>query len=875
MASAPPSDKRLRDDVRLLGELLGETLRRQEGDALFRMVEDVRALAKSGRAGNTADFDRLGEILQARPTAESLPIARAFAHFLNLANIAEQHHRVRRRRDYQRDPNASPQPGSCDETFGRLIAGGVTPEQLYEAVAKLRIELVITAHPTEVVRRTLLQKYKRIADLLARRDHSDLTENEEQDIIDDLRREITAAWETDEVRHERPTPLDEVKGGLFIFEQSLWESLPRYLRAVDEALQKHTGRSLPIDATPVRFGSWIGGDRDGNPNVTPDVTGNATLLSRWVAADLFLAEIDELRSELSMSSGSPELMKLAGEEREPYRIVLKGLRDRIGQTRFRIEEALRVEGGWRSVPTPELLEPLMICYRSLHETGNGIIADGRLLDLIRRVHTFGASLVRLDIRQDAARHTALLSAITRTLGEGDYAEWDEKRRQEFLLRELTSRRPLMPQGITLTDEEKDVFETFKAIASIAPSSLGAYIITMASQPSDILAVALLQKEAAIARALRIVPLFETIADLRGAGETMRELLAIDWYRQAGGGRQEVMVGYSDSSKDAGRFAAAWELYQAQEKIVESVRASGVELTLFHGRGGSVGRGGGPTYLAISSQPPGTVDGRLRVTVQGEMIQAEFGMTGIALRTLEVYTTATVDATLAPPPPPKPAWRTAIQTMADAAASAYRSVVYETPEFLEYFRTATPEEELGELNIGSRPARRGAKKGVGSLRAIPWQFAWTQNRLLLPSWLGTGDAISAVDDATVQEMLAEWKFFRSTIELTEMVLAKAEPQIAAYYDRVLVPESLRNVGEDLRARLGRTIDLVRRVTGHERLLETNRVLRRSIDVRNPYVDPINLVQAEILRRYRAKPDPALRDAFVMTVNGIAAGMRNTG
>jgi phosphoenolpyruvate carboxylase len=869
------SDQRLRDDVRLLGELLGETLRLQEGDALFRMVEEVRALAKSGRAGNSADFDRLGTLLQSRPTSESLPIARAFAHFLNLANIAEQHHRVRRRRDYQRDPDAGPQPGSCDETFGRLIAAGVPHERLFETVAKLQIELVITAHPTEVVRRTLLQKYKRIADLLADRDHSDLTSDEEQDILDDLRREITAAWETDEVRHERPTPLDEVKGGLFIFEQSLWEALPKYLRAVDEALVKHTGRSLPIESTPVRFGSWIGGDRDGNPNVTPGVTGNATLLSRWVAADLYVTEIDALRSELSMSTGSPELMKLAGDEREPYRIVLKGLRDRLAQARFRIEEALLVEGGWRNVPSPEILEPLMVCYRSLHETGNGLIAEGRLLDLIRRVHTFGASLVRLDVRQDAARHTALLAAITRALGEGDYAEWDEKRRQAFLLRELSTRRPLMPQGLMLGDEERDVFETFRAIAAIAPSSLGAYVITMASQPSDILAVALLQKEASVARPLRIVPLFETIADLRGAGGTMRDLLAIDWYRNAIGGRQEVMVGYSDSSKDAGRFAAAWELFQAQERVVESVRAAGVELTLFHGRGGSVGRGGGPTYLAISSQPPGTVDGRLRVTVQGEMIQAEFGMIGIALRTLEVYTTATVDATLTPPSPPKPEWRQAIQAMADAASKSYRSVVYETPEFLDYFRTATPEVELSELNIGSRPARRGAKKGVDSLRAIPWQFAWTQNRLLLPSWLGTGDAISAADGATLQEMLAEWKFFRSTIELTEMVLAKAEPRIAEYYDRVLVPEALRGVGEDLRARLTRTSDLVLHTTGHERLLETNRVLRRSIDVRNPYVDPINLVQAEILRRYRAQPDETLRDAFVITVNGIAAGMRNTG
>jgi phosphoenolpyruvate carboxylase len=355
---------------------------------------------------------------------------------------------------------------------------------------------------------------------------------------------------------------------------------------------------------------------------------------------------------------------------------------------------------------------------------------------------------------------------------------------------------------------------------------------------------------------------------------LRELFANAEYRQRMAGRQEVMIGYSDSSKDAGRFAAAWELYKAQEQIVAVCREAGVELTLFHGRGGSVGRGGGPTYLAIQSQPPGSVDGRLRVTVQGEMIQAEFGLIGIALRTLEVYTTATLDATLTPAESPKPEWRDAIQTMADASAHAYRRVVYETPEFLDYFRAATPEVELGQINIGSRPARRGAQKGVESLRAIPWQFAWTQNRLLLPSWLGVDDAIEAGPRKIISAMMREWTFFRSTIDLIEMVLAKVEPSIAAYYDTLLVPDPLRSVGDALRARLSATMELVKGITGHKRLLESNPVLRRSIDVRNPYVDPINLVQAEILRRLRAG-DETLKDAFVVTVNGIAAGMRNTG
>ncbi|HUP45764.1 MAG TPA: phosphoenolpyruvate carboxylase [Thermoanaerobaculia bacterium] len=880
-SSSSASDRRLRDDVRLLGELLGETLRSQEGNDLFDLVEQVRALAKSGRAGKKEDFERLAELLASRPTTESLPVARAFAHFLNLANIAEQHHRVRRRRDYEMEEGAAPQPGSCDEVFARMIAKGVSPDQLYETVTSMQIELVITAHPTEVVRRTFLQKYKRIADLLARGDHVDLTVRERREVVDDLRREITAAWETDEVRHDRPTPLDEVKGGLFIFEQTLWEALPQYLRAVDESLRAHTGRPLPPDCTPLRFGSWIGGDRDGNPNVTPDVTGQAGLLSRWMAADLFHEEIDALRSELSMREGSAELQRRSGGAREPYRAVLKDVRDRLAETRTSIETALVDDGGWRGWRSPfatsaDLLEPLLACHRSLHETGNGLIADGRLVDVIRRAYTFGLVLVRLDIRQDAARHTSLLGAITRLLSAGDYGEWDEKRRQQFLLRELASPRPLIPPDARFDEEDQDVIDTFRAIAAIPAESLGAYVITMASRPSDVLAVALLQREAGVARPLRIVPLFETITDLRSAADSMRGLLSIDWYRSSIDGRQEVMVGYSDSAKDAGRLAAAWELYKAQEEIVDAVRGAGVELTLFHGRGGSVGRGGGPTYLAIRSQPPGTVDGRLRVTVQGEMIQAEFGLAGIALRTLEIYTTATVDATLAPADPPKQEWREAIDAMALAAARAYRSIVYETPEFLDYFRTATPEVELGELNIGSRPARRGGgKRGVESLRAIPWQFAWTQNRLLLPSWLGTSDALGAVDEGIVAEMMSEWPFFRSLIELTEMVLAKAEPPIAEHYERALAPPALRPIGQHLRERLARTTALIRRVTGHERLLETNSVLRRSIDVRNPYVDPINLIQVEILRRYRAHPDPTLRDAFVVTVNGIAAGMRNTG
>jgi phosphoenolpyruvate carboxylase len=427
---------------------------------------------------------------------------------------------------------------------------------------------------------------------------------------------------------------------------------------------------------------------------------------------------------------------------------------------------------------------------------------------------------------------------------------------------------------------RDVLETFIMAGLIHPESLGAYVITMTSAPSDVLAVEFLQAVAGTPRPQRVVPLFETAEDLREAGNVMSDLLAIPWYRERVSGRQEVMIGYSDSAKDAGRLGAAWMLYRAQEEIVQACEARGVRLTLFHGRGGSIGRGGGPMSLAIQSQPPGSVRGALRVTEQGEMIQAKFGLGDIALRTLEVVTTATLEATVAPQPPPREEWRTTMDHLAKRAREVYRSIVYDDPRFVPYFRSATPEPELASINIGSRPPRRSAgTTGVETLRAIPWQFAWTQTRLLLPSWLGMdealGETLARADGAALREMYTRWPFFRSTLDLMEMAIAKADARIAAQYDR-LVPASLRPLGEQLRERLARAAGVLLAATGHAVLLETNPVLRRSIDVRNPYVDPINLVQVELLRRLRdSNGDDLLRDAFAMTVNGIAAGMRNTG
>ena len=873
----------LRDDVRLLGELLGRVLREHEGEEIFNRVEQVREAAKQARTEDS-ELEHIDRLLREMPIASALTVARAFAHFLTLANIAEQHHRVHRRRDHARDPRGTPQRGSAAETFARLREMGVDPATLAQAIRSMRVELVFTAHPTEIVRRTLLQKHNRIAQILAFRDRLDLTPDEEEESLAELHREITAAWQTDEVRRERVSPLDEVRAGLVVFEQSVWDALPQYLRAVDRALLATTGMPLPRDVAPMRFGSWIGGDRDGNPSVTPEVTRQATWLARWQAADLYLKEIVALRSELSLSAShaTEELRARVGEAPEPYRALLAEVRDRLQATRDLAEEALadaqpKLTGVAPYLSAPELAEPLELCFRSLVAAGNELLASGRLTDILRRVTTFGVTLGRLDLRQEAQRHTAAVDWIAQAAGLGAYAALGEPERQRFLIHHLMAGDVRVDDlhRTASDDTVQDVIDTFRVAARIHPESLGAYVITMASAPSDVLAVEFLQMAAGTSHPQRVVPLFETGRDLEHAGAVMADLLAIRWYRDRIHGHQEVMIGYSDSAKDAGRMSADWALYRAQEDVVAACEKSGVALTLFHGRGGSIGRGGGPTYLAIQSQPPGSVRGTLRATEQGEMIQAKFGLVDIAIRTLEVYTTATLEAAVVPRPQPRPEWRACMDKVAARARATYRAMVYENPQFIPYFRSATPEPELTQISIGSRPARRTPGKGVESLRAIPWQFAWTQTRLMLPSWLGIEDALSDDRNGMLREMYEKWAFFASTIDLVEMTLAKADARIAAQYDR-LTPEELRPLGHDLRNRLQRAIDAVIAVTGHEVLLEANPVLRRSIDVRNPYVDPINLVQVELLRRLREKePDPALFDAFVVTVNGIAAGMRNTG
>ena len=875
----------LRTDVRSLGSLLGATIRGQEGAPLLETVERVRRLAKASRSGDAGAGDALRDLLGELDLDQAYVVARAFSHFLTLANVAEEHHRCRLRRR-----SGPPASGTLDDVLPRLLAGGVSPEALQRCVADVGLELVLTAHPTQANRRTALWRQRRIAALLGRRERGDRTASERREDEASIEREVVAAWGTDVVRRRRPTPVDEAKSGL-IFEQVLWDAVPAFLRYLDDALARHAGVRLPLEAAPVRFGSWMGGDRDGNPNVTADVTREVCAMARWSAADLFLREVVALREELSLVSCSPALRIRVGGAAEPYRALLTEVRDRLRATRSHCEGLLGVlrrcpRGADASSQPPyvtpeQLLEPLALCHSSLHETGCGVVADGRLLDVLRRVHAFGLSLVRLDIRQEASVHTRALDAVTRELGLGSYAEWDEPRRRAFLVAELVGRRPLLPRPVPDDPDLAGILDTLAACSEQPAGTLGSYVVSMARGPSDVLAVVLLQREAGLTaeQALPVVPLFETLADLDAAGGVLGELLAEPSYVAGIGGRQQVMVGYSDSAKDAGRLAASWALYRAQEALIETAKAHGVRLTLFHGRGGSVGRGGGPVWLAIAGQPPGSVDGGLRVTVQGETIEDKFGLPGLARHTLELQTSACLHARLAPPQPPPREWRALMDRLAARAADAYRTRVFGDAAFLDYFADATPVRELDRLPIGSRPARRSEAGGVRTLRAIPWVFAWTQTRLMLPAWLGTGvalaEALAGPERPQLVEMARRWPFFRSTLQLVEMVLAKAEPEIARHYDALLVRPELTGLGDELRGRLRETTQAVLETLGVPELLHGDPGLRRSLAVRNPYVDPLNLLQAELLRRVRREEDPRLIDALLVTLTGVAAGMRNTG
>ncbi|BBL28740.1 phosphoenolpyruvate carboxylase [Pantoea ananatis] len=869
----------------MLGKLLGDTIKDALGENILDQVETIRKLSKSSRAGNDTHRKALLNTLQNLSNDELLPVARAFSQFLNLTNVAEQYQTISRSGDGANHPEL------LKKTFETLKQNNLSESAIHAAIESLSLELVLTAHPTEITRRTLIHKLGEVNSCLEQLDHSDISDYERNQIMRRLRQLVAQAWHTDEIRKYRPTPVDEAKWGFAVVENSLWEGVPAFLRELNEQVEETFGIKLPVDFVPVQFTSWMGGDRDGNPNVTASITRHVMQLSRWKATDLFLRDIGVLISELSMSECSQEVADLSGdpEALEPYRVILKRLRSQLMSTQAYLERRLKGERLPRPadllVSNAQLWDPLYAIYQSLQQCGMSIIANGQLLDTLRRVKCFGVPLVRIDVRQESTRHTEAIAEITRYLGLGDYESWSEADKQAFLIRELNSKRPLLPRSWEPSDETREVLQTCKVVAEAPQGSIAAYVISMAKTPSDVLAVHLLLKEAGIPFAMPVAPLFETLDDLNNANDVMSKLLNIDWYRGFIQGKQMVMIGYSDSAKDAGVMAASWAQYQAQDALIKTCEKAGVSLTLFHGRGGTIGRGGAPAHAALLSQPPGSLKGGLRVTEQGEMIRFKYGLPEVTIASLSLYTGAILEANLMPPPEPKPEWRSIMNQLSADSCAMYRGYVRENADFVPYFRSATPEQELGKLPLGSRPAKRRPTGGVESLRAIPWIFAWTQNRLMLPAWLGAGAALQqamlAGHQDQLEAMCRDWPFFSTRLGMLEMVFSKADLWLAEYYDQRLVDKSLWPLGQQLRDQLDADIKAVLTIANDSHLMADQPWIAESIALRNVYTDPLNVLQAELLHRSRAQeargdePDARVEQALMVTIAGVAAGMRNTG
>ncbi|KAH0744853.1 hypothetical protein KY290_032846 [Solanum tuberosum] len=944
-AKVSEDDKLVEYDALLLDRFL-DILQDLHGEDIRETVQECYELSAEYEGRHDPHkLEELGRMLTSLDAGDSIVVTKAFSNMLNLGNLAEEVQIAYRRRSKLKKRDFSDEASALtesdiEETLKKLVGQlNKSPQEVFDALKNQTVDLVLTAHPTQSVRRSLLQKHARIRDCMTQLYAKDITPDDKQELDEALQREIQAAFRTDEIRRTPPTPQDEMRAGMSYFHETIWKGVPKFLRRVDTAL-KNIGinERVPYNAPLIQFSSWMGGDRDGNPRVTPEVTRDVCLLARMMAANLYFSQIEDLMFELSMWRCNDELRVRAEElhrtskrdakhyiefwkkipPNEPYRVLLADVRDRLYNTQERARQLLA--NGFSDVPEEstftnleQFLEPLELCYRSLCACGDRPIADGSLLDFLRQVSTFGLSLVRLDIRQESDRHTDVLDVITRHVGVGSYKEWSEEKRQEWLLSELSGKRPLFGPDLPKTDEVADVLDTFHVIAELPADSFGAYIISMATAPSDVLAVELLQRECHVKSPLRVVPLFEKLADLESAPAAVARLFSIDWYRNRINGKQEVMIGYSDSGKDAGRLSAAWQLYKAQEELVKVAKEFGVKLTMFHGRGGTVGRGGGPTHLAILSQPPDTIHGSLRVTVQGEVIEQSFGEEHLCFRTLQRFTAATLEHGMNPPVAPKPEWRALLDEMSVIATKEYRSFVFQDPRFVEYFRLATPELEYGRMNIGSRPAKRKPSGGIESLRAIPWIFAWTQTRFHLPVWLGFGAAFKHVIEKDIRnlqmlkDMYNGWPFFRVTLDLLEMVFAKGDPGIAALYDKLLVSEDLWPLGERLRSKYEETKGFLLQVAGHKDLLEGDPYLRQRLKLRDSYITTLNVSQAYTLKRIRdpnynvkvrphldkeimesSKPAaelvklnptseyaPGLEDTLILTMKGIAAGMQNTG
>ena len=899
------------DDVYLLAGMLGDVLHGSSGQAAFEQTETARSLAKSLRGGDLDAGVQLDALVQKLADEDAETLVRSFTNYFQLINLAEDSERIRRLRAREMG-GMQPRRGSLRESIALLKERGVDAQRLAEIINTAQVRLVLTAHPTEARRRTIIAKLARIFGALRDLDERSLLEEEERRLHRLLSHTIEEVWYSEEIRTSKLTVLDEVHTSLVYLLSTFVEVLPRLYRDLEDALAEfypEAAIAVPPFLIP---GTWIGGDRDGNPNVTAAVTLQALGTMRAGALSMLDDKLLELAGRLSIaetiSGRAPDLEPLIGSLASRFPETAKKLRlvnagEPYRQAVSLIRERLRAAAADQPDGYPNsaaLLSDLRTIDRSLREQGAAAIADGDLHDLIRNVEVFGFHLAIMDIRQHARRHESALAEVFAVSGvESDFQSRSEAERVDLLAREIDNPRPLIPRDLeTLAGDTAEVVRTFlavrDAISGHYQGAIETYVISGAETASDVLAVLLLMKETGLAEPgganarLSIAPLFEQEQGLRDASATMNALLGIPSYRHAlasRGDAQEVMIGYSDSNKEIGFLGSAWALYRAQTDLTACFEAAGVRHTFFHGRGGAIGRGGGPTNVAILSQPAGTVAGRVKLTEQGEVIASRYATAPVAHRELELVASATlasvVDVLPGPPQEELVRFREAMDVMSAAAIDAYRDLVYGDSDFVRFFEEATPIAEISRLQIGSRPARRQQNRRIEDLRAIPWVFSWTQSRFLLPGWYGLGTGLELGRQRfgldVLQSMERQWPFFAATIGNAEMALAKSDLDIAERYVRLVPDESIRaRIWDRIEREHQRSTQEVLLLTGQHRLLDRDPVLRRSIDRRNPYVDPLSFVQVELLRRIRAGTvsDTTYR-TILRTINGIAAGLKSTG